>query len=657
MPDQSNRKRHVLKDGQFQEAPDSEIDYELTSPTKFGGSHLNLIPLQSSMQGTRGFYGARFANQALPVVGAEAPWVQNLDPEDPEGRSFDDKMGEFAGAIKAENDGVVQHLDPDKLQVQYEDGKVKDHELYNHQPFNRKTEVQHIPLVKIGDKFKKGQVLARSNYTDDKGTLAMGLNARVGLVAYKGHSMDDALVISESFAKRLRASSLYGHDLDYKRGVKGGKAHYTGIFPHKFVNDQLHKLDDEGVVKPGQILQPGDPVILATRPRVISSASSQLGLLSKHMRNARSDAAVLWDHETPGKVVDVHKLRSGVKVNVSTDFPMEPGSKAVFRSGQKGVISEIIPDERMPRTADGKPLEVLLNQLGIPSRVNSSLIYELLLGKVAAKTGHTYRVPSFNQPGEKWFDQVRAELDKAGLSDTEEVFDPASGKKLENPITVGNGYILALHHTGASKYSARGQGAYDNDQQPVHGGGEGGKSKRLSGLENNGLLSSGAYNVLREGATLRGTKNDDFWRQLRQGHEPREPGHPFIWDKFKAMLSGSGHLMRHMPNGKDRLQFFTDKDLDQHRPLEVKTGDIVDLGTMEPVKNGLFDPALTGGASWGKITLPHPIPNPAAETAILRLLGLTEKQYRDVIAGTAELPPEVRGQMKRKSHPLAVTSS
>lgn len=454
--------------------------------------------------------------------------------------------------------------------------------------------------------------------------------------------MDDAIVISDTFARRLTSNHLYGHDLDYKRGVKGGKAHYMGIFPQSFTNDQLKKLDDDGVVQVGQELNEGDPIVLATKPRVISSSSAQLGLLSKHMRNARQNAALTWDKGTSGRVVDVEKLRSGVRVNIETNMPAKEGDKIVFRSGQKGIISHIIPDEHMPRTTDGNPLEVLLNPLGIPSRVNNSLIYELLLGKVAQKLGKAYKMRSFNRPDEKWYDMVRKELEAAGLTDTEEVFDPQANKKLENPITVGVGHVLKLHHTSESKISARGQGAYTADQQPLHGGSEAGKSKRLSGLETHSLLSSGAYHLLREGATLRGQRNDEYWRMLRQGYEPKAPGAPFVWGKFKTLLQGAGYQTKNMGDGRLRLQFWSDRDLDRESPIEVKTGDLIDIGTMQPIKGGLFDDALTGSNSWGFIQLPHPVPNPAAEDVIRKLLGLTEKQFRAVMSGEAELPEHLR---------------
>jgi len=634
--------RVALKDGQFQEVPDKDIEFEFTSPNQFLGTHSNLIPLQSAVQGGRIFYGARFANQALPVNNSEAPLVQLKADDDPQGRSFDEILGESAGAVRSKHEGVVHSITPDHVIIKTKAGEKVKHDLYSAFPYNRRTAITSTPAVKPGDKVTPGQLLAHSNFTDKHGTLALGINARTGLVPYLGRSMDDAIVVSEAFAKRLSSNHSYGYDLDYKRGIRGGKDHHTGLFPHTFINDQLDKLDDDGIVKPGQIVNDGDPIILASKPRVVSSSSAQLGLLSKHMKSARSDASVLWEHETPGKVVDVHRGRSGVKLNIQTDVPTQVGDKIIYRAGQKGVISTIIPDEHMPRTADGKPLEVLLNPLSIPSRVNPSMVYELLLGKVASKTGKTFKLPAFTKPGEKWHDIVRKELDQNGLTDTEEVFDPLLNKKLENPITVGNGYVEKLSHTSASKISARGQGSYDSSMEPLHGGGEGAESKRLSGLESGALMSSGAYAVLRDAATTRGTKNDAYWRELRQGYEPKEPGSSFVWDKFKALLQGSGYQARKLGKGVERLGFWTDRDLEDRKPLRVKTGDIVDLNDLSPIRGGLFDPALTGNQSWGSVALPCPLPNPAAEDLICKMLGLTKKQYRAVIAGEESLPDHLQ---------------
>lgn len=846
------------------------------------------------------------------------------------------------------------------------------------------TAITHTSLVKKGDVIKKGQLLARSNYNNDQGTLALGANARVGLVPFKGYSMDDAIVISAAFAKRLTSDHSNTVDQDFDNDIKGGLNHYVSLFPTQFNKNQLKSFDKNGVVKPGTIVNMGDPIILATRPRVFSSTTSQLGMLSKAMRQSRHDSSQVWDSEFPGEVTDVAKTKTGYKVIIRSQAPAQMGDKIVFRSGQKGVIANILSDDRMPRTADGNPLEVLLNPLGIPSRVNNGIIYELLLGKAAAAKGQPIKIPSFNVKGSKWYDFVGQTLKDNGLAETEQIFDPGSNKLLENPITVGVGHVLKLHHTSAcfddktevltnngwklwedihpedliataetagnelifekplhlfkykyngnlcafqgryvdyavtpnhnlwcqdysigknfrlraasevhgrrfkikqfgfapqtaispsvfklgnkefawddfcefvgwwvtegcvgsnkgsvliyqsnsanpektqrieallnrmgvkwspylvygtrmgfaineksfatyfsaygshsqfkrvpreliigsasgcrriveaillgdgssqitetgpsvkltttskqladdfqelcirigagsiirpldrewkkfknnphyldgwhlsytetrnisqvdgdrnsegfklipysgnvycaemrtgllyvrrngkpmlsgnSKASARGQGGYDLEQQPLKGGSAAAQAKRLSGLEVHSLLSAGAYKTLKEGATLRGQKNDEYWRALRQGYAPKPPGTPYVWDKFQALLTGAGLHARKIPGGKLRLGPFTDDELERRDAVDIKSGDTVDLNTLDALPGGLFDKALVGSNKWGKIKLPFKVPNPAFEPAIRHLLGLTEKELRGIMSGQMELPEHLR---------------
>jgi hypothetical protein len=291
----------------------------------------------------------------------------------------------------------------------------------------------------------------------------------------------------------------------------------------------------------------------------------------------------------------------------------------------------------MLRTLDGKPLDVLLNQLGLPSRVNAATPYELLLGKIAEKRGEPYRLPAYLPKGIKWHEFVEQELKKAGLNAEEEVFDPSTNKKLEQPITVGNGLILKLHHVASSKLSARGTGSYDANLQPTRGGGENAQSKRLSGLESQGLLSAGAYKTLKEGSTLRGQRSDDFWRQVRMGYKPGMPGQPFVWKKMHALMNGAGMIAKDKGNGRLRLGPMTDDDLDTHRPSELKNGELVDLATMEPVPGGLFDPAMVGNSKWGFIRLPFPVIQPSAYDTVRTLLGLTKKQLDALAAGHKDI--------------------
>jgi DNA-directed RNA polymerase subunit beta len=636
------KKSFALRDNKIQEVDDNEVDVELLSPNNFFSTHINLIPMHSAVQGPRLFYGARFYNQALPLIKPDAPLVQNLDSQDKDGQSFDEKLGKIAGSVVADDDGEIVDLTPDFVKLKKADGSIKSFDLYNNFPFNRKTAITHKPLINKGDVVKKGQMMAKSNYTSDNGSLALGANARVGLVPFKGYSMDDAIVISNSFAKRLTSDHSYTMEQDYDNDVKGGLNHYVSLFPTQFNKEQLKKFDANGVVKPGTVVKQGDPLILATRPRVFSSTTAQLGKLSKAMRQSRHDSSQLWDSDFDGTVTDVAKTKTGYKVIVKSEAPAQMGDKIVFRSGQKGVIANILSDDHMPRTKDGNPLEVLLNPLGIPSRVNNGIIYELLLGKAAAKMGQPVKVPSFNKPGDRWYDFVAKTLKDNDLAETEEVFDPMSNRLLENPITVGVGHILKLHHTSASKASARGQGGYDLDQQPLKGGSEAAKAKRLSGLEVHSLLSAGAYNTLREGATLRGQKNDEYWRALRQGYKPKPPGTPFVWEKFQTLLTGAGLQARKVDGGKLRLGPFTDDDLDKRGAVDIKSGDLVDMNTMDSIPGGLFDQALVGNNKWGKISLPFKLPNPAFEPAVRHLLGLTEKELRGIMSGQMDLPEHLR---------------
>lgn len=155
-------------------------------------------------------------------------------------------------------------------------------------------------------------------------------------------------------------------------------------------------------------------------------------------------------------------------------------------------------------------------------------------------------------------------------------------------------------------------------------------------------MSAGAYKTLKEGATLRGQKNDEYWRALRQGYAPKPPGTPYVWDKFQALLTGAGLHARKIPGGKLRLGPFTDEELERRQAVDIKSGDTVDLNTLDATPGGLFDKALVGSNKWGKISLPFKVPNPAFEPAIRHLLGLTEKELRAIMAGQMELPEHLR---------------
>lgn len=636
---------HVVRNNRLEEIPDDdqEVDFELPDPVRQFGTHTNYIPLQSAVQAPRLFYGGRFANQALSVKNGEAPLVQNLDTSDPDGRSFDEILGEKLGAVRARRPGRVIAVKPDYIRVAYEDGSHEDVDIYNDMAFNQKSGITSRPLVKPGDTFTPGQVLAASNYTDDNGVQNMGLNARIGLVPWKGFSMDDAIPVSESFAKRLAAIQYKTVKQDASENLQAGLNHFRALFPSRFSKEKLENFTDDGLVKPGTILEPGDPVILATMPRTISSAGANVGKLSRALRQQRRDASQIWHGSQPAQVVSARKTKNGYKVVLRYVKPTEVGDKIVLRQGAKATVSKIIPDDQMPHTEDGQPLDALLNPLSLVSRANPASQHEIRLGKIAKMLGQPLKIPSYLPKGQNWNDYITALEQQHGISSRERVFDPEAQRWLDAPVTVGYGFVNKLHHTSEGKVSSRGTGSYDQNEQPSRGGGEMAQAKRFSGLENFATLSSGAYSLMRENATLRGQRNDEYWRSLRAGRTLPKAGEPFVWHKFRALLAGAGMNTRDLGGGKIRLAPFIDKDLDEKDPIDIDNGELVDLRTLSPISGGLFDPRLLNGERWGRIKLPRPVINPAMEDAVRTMLGLTKQQMEDVLAGRLSIE-EARGK-------------
>ena len=630
---------HVVRNNRLEEIPDDDedVDFELPTASQQYGSHTNMIPLQSAVQTPRLFYGGRFANQALAIEGGEAPLVQNLDTSDPDGRSFDELVGEKLGAIRAQRGGRVIAVTPDYMRVSYEDGTIDDVGLYNDQPFNQKSGITSRPLLQKGDTFALGQMMAASSYSDDNGVQSMGLNARIALVPWRGFSMDDAVPVSESFAKRLSAIQYKVVKQDATDNLKIGLGHYRALFPNRFTKEKLENFDDDGMVKPGTILEPGDPIILATMPRTLSSSGANIGRLSKALRQQRRDAAQTWHGNQPAQVIAARRTKNGHKVVLKYIKPTEVGDKIVLRQGAKATVSKIIPDDQMPRTEDGQPLDALINPLSLVSRANPASQHELRLGKIAKKLGQPMKIPSYLPKGQNWNDYIDQLEQQHGVQSQEMIYDPESGRMLSAPVTVGYGFINKLHHTSEGKVSARGTGSYDLNEQPSRGGGEMAQAKRYSGLENFATLSSGAYALMRENSTIRGQKNHEFWKALRTGKTPPKVGEPFVWHKFRAIMAGAGMNTRPTGKGKYRLAPFTDKDLDERDPVDVDNGEMVDLRSLTPVAGGLFDSRLLNGERWGRVKLPRPVINPAMEETVRTMLGITKAELEEVLAGRVAL--------------------
>jgi DNA-directed RNA polymerase subunit beta len=600
-------KPHVaaLVRGKIQYVPREKVDFELPRMEHAFNPLANLIPLKSTIKGQRVGMGSRMLTQALPLVAAEAPLVQAGVPDEDE-RSYEEVYGRHMGTVAADGDGEVLAVGPDEVKVRYADGKVKSHELYHNFPMNRKTYVHNTPVVQAGQRVKAGALLARSNYTDAAGTAALGTNLRTAYIPYRGLNFEDAVVISRSAAeKKLASEHMYQHDAEWGDKVRRGKNTFASLFAGRFDRKTLDTLDDDGVVKPGTVVHEGHPLVLMARER--ERAHNQL---SRGKDASFTDDTQTWDHHSEGVVTDVAKTKKGVVVTVKAVSPMQVGDKLSGRYGDKGVIAEVVDDEDMPHGPDGKPYEVLVNPLGVITRTNPGQMVEAALGKIAALTGKPYKVKDFGDIHDMTEYAIR-ELEKHGLSDTEDLVDPQTGRKIPGIFT-GNRFFMKLHHSAESKGQGRGTGGYTAEEAPAKGGATG--SKRVSMMDVNALLSHGALEVIRDASAVRGQKNLDWWAAYMQGHTPPDPKVPFVYKKFHDLLRAGG-INPVRSGGKVRLMAMTNKDLDVLTGgREVTSADTVDWkGGLKPIPGGLFDPALTGGhggTRWSAIRLPEPLPNP-----------------------------------------------
>lgn len=616
--------------GKLQYVPRDKVDYQLNHMTEAFGPMSSMVPLKQNSFGQRVSMGARFLTQALPVVDAEAPLVQSGIPGTDE--SFESAYGEEMGAARSKVDGTVLEVTPDYVKVKDANGQLHYTDLYNNYPNARKTFIHNTPLVRIGQSIKAGDLIARSNFTDDKGVTALGKNARVAFMPYKGHNFEDAVVMSESFAKKMTSEHMYQHELDLAEGVKASKNAFVSIYPGKLTKEQLAKYDEHGVIKPGQTVEADEPVILAVKER-------QTGPRLGRRKSAWADASVFWEHHAPGTVTDISRGKNGISVIVKALNPTEVGDKFSGRYGNKGIASAIVPDEDMPRSKDGQPFELLLNPLGIISRGNPSVLIEAQLGKIAKLTGKPYKMVDFDS-AQDMREFAEKELAKHGLTDTEDVIDPKTGRAIKG-VNTGYSFILKLHHLAESKLQGRATGGYSNEGAPSKGGSEG--SKRVGLLDSSAILSHGAYNVLHDASIIRGQRNEDYWRQLMSGYTPPNPKVPFIYQKFMSSLQAAG--INPVKQGtRTQLMAMTNKTaraLTEDRAIQ--NADTVDwrVHKLSPMPGGLFDQALTGGHSgtkWAHIPLAEPMPNPIMEEPIRHILGLTQQQFEDALAGKADLP-------------------
>lgn len=469
-----------------------EVKYVVPKNSQMFSLATNMVPFINSDSPNRATMAGRHMEQAIPLVESEPPLVQSMLGE----KSFDELVGGFA-SHHSPVEGKVAKITSDAITVQQGKKKV-DIPIYNNYPLNDKKGVLHSkPLVKEGDTIKKGQLIADSNYTEG-GVYAPGRNLKVALTPWKGLNFEDGVVISETASKKLTSEHLYKKGLSTRDATLEGKKKYQAYYPDRLNKEQAEKLDDDGVIRVGMKVKPGDTLVAALADQQLTTEQQKMQLLHKSLVKPKKDKAITWDEDYEGEVVEVNRQSKNVAVHIRTAEPMEIGDKLSDRHAAKGIVTGILPDHEMPRTQDGEPVEVLLNPIGIAGRMNVGQVLEVAAGKVADKRGTTFKVENFTNDDN--LEMVAKELKKEGISDKEDLIDPTTGSIIPG-IQTGKKYIFKLEHQVGKKMAARDRDAYDHNLVPRGGGKHGGMA--MGTLGNYALLAHGARENLREMQTTK----------------------------------------------------------------------------------------------------------------------------------------------------------
>lgn len=493
-------------------------------------------------------------------------------------------------------------------------------------PLAAKTYLNNKLLVKEGDRVEAGQQLAESNFTKD-GTLALGTNLRVAYMPMRGLNTNDGVVVSQGAADRLTSEHMYQHVLDKSGDVEASREKHRAYFGSRYTKAQYDALDESGVARAGTTVHKGDPILVGVRPETATGDAALLGKLSKSLVKPYAEVVETWDHDQPGVITDVAKVGQRHSVTVKTTERLQIGDKVSNRYGAKGVIAKIVPDDQMVQDEKGRPIDIVLTSAGIITRINPAQVVESSLGKVAEHTGKPILVPQFAARDAVAY--AKNLLKAHGLKDKETVHDPITNRQIPG-VMVGKSYFLKLFKTTDSNWAAHSAERYDYNQQPSKGGDDG--AKAIGRMEFDGLVAHNARNILREAASIKSQRNDEFWRSVQLGLPTPSPRTPFAYDKLHAMLTGAGVKVS-KEGSRLALGPLTDADITKMSSGVLKDpSKLIRAKDLRPETGGLFDPAMTGGMSgtkWSHVDLAEPIVNPVFEEPVRRLLGLTQKEFTE----------------------------
>ncbi|MCG9480072.1 MAG: DNA-directed RNA polymerase subunit beta [Actinomycetia bacterium] len=529
------------------------VDYMDISPKQIFSAAASLIPFLEHDDANRALMGSNMQRQAVPLIDPEPPLV---------GTGMEADVARDSGQlIIAADDGKIEEVTGENIKVRYKNGKMFSYSLYKFQRSNQGTCINQRPLVNTGDKVKKGDVIADGPATR-QGELALGRNLLLAFMSWEGYNYEDAIIISEKLVKEDVLSSIHISKQEVEaRQTKLGQEEITRDIPN-VGEEVLANLDERGIIRIGAEVKPGDVLVGKITPKGETELTAEEKLLraifGEKAREVR-DSSLKVPHGEYGKVLDVqifsrkkgHDLPPGVnelvRVFIAKKRKISTGDKLAGRHGNKGVISIVLPEEDMPYTEDGIPVDIIFNPLSVPSRMNVGQVLETHLGWAASQGWDGKNVPK-DQDGRIYcscpiFDSAQEQeildmLEKAGLprNGKTTLFDGRSGEKLSDDIAVGYAYVLKLLHLVDDKIHARSTGPYSLvTQQPLGGKAQFG-GQRFGEMEVWALEAYGAAYALQEMLTI---KSDDVvgrvktYESIVKGENIEKPGIP---ESFKVLI-------------------------------------------------------------------------------------------------------------------------
>ena len=528
------------------------VDYIDISPRMMVSIATAMIPFLPNDDANRALMGANMQRQAVPLLRPEAPIV---------GTGMEHKICmDSEVVILAEGDGIVTKMDARAITVAYDSGETKEYKLTKFLRSNHGTCINQHPIVDVGERvhgrrlnengvWEDPTVLADGPATD-QGEIALGRNILVGFMTWEGYNYEDAVLLNERLVREDYYTSIHleEYELD-ARDTKLGPEEITRDIPN-VGEDALKDLDERGIIRIGAEVHAGDILVGKVTPKGETDLTAEERLLraifGEKAREVR-DTSLKVPHGESGIVVDakVFSREAGdelgpgvnmvVRVYIAQRRKIQPGDKMAGRHGNKGVVSRILPQEDMPFMPDGTPLDIVLNPLGVPSRMNIGQVLEVHLGYAAKTLGYKVATPIFDGAS---YEDIREELIKAGLDPEGKswLYDGRTGERFDNKVTVGYVYFLKLHHLVDDKIHARSTGPYSLvTQQPLGGKAQFG-GQRFGEMEVWALEAYGAAYTLQEILTV---KSDDVTGRVRtyesivKGHNVPQPGVP---ESFKVLV-------------------------------------------------------------------------------------------------------------------------